>query len=157
MLQRLPGDDIPQHVEAPALETGEVHVGGPIVEVERPSDEALLAALACLPEAFECLRLRADRGLVRAGEVDAAEKESTTSVVDELGVRGVDEVGGDGLARGGRQRGNARHVVVVSAVVAIVAALVVVVDEVDWRDACCRAPAECGTIMNCLVWRTMPV
>lgn len=87
-----------------------MHVRGPIVEVQRPSNETRLTAFPGLPEALQSLRLRTDRGLVRTGKIDASEKDRPSSVIDELCVRGMDEVRWNGSAGRGRDGGYTRHV-----------------------------------------------
>ena len=109
VLHCLPSDYIAEGVEAPTLQARQMHVRRAVIEVEGASNKGLLSTLSSFPKTFQCLRLCADRSLVCARQIDTAEEDGTTGVVDKLSVRSVYEVCRNLLARGGRHRRNARH------------------------------------------------
>ena len=86
-----------------------MHVRRSILKVQGAPNEACIAALSCLPKSLELLRLRIDRGLVRARNVDATKENCSTSVVNEMGVGGVNKMGRDRLPSYGRNRRDTRH------------------------------------------------
>lgn len=83
MFQRLPSDDIAQHVETPASQACQMHVCRAIIEVQRPSHKTLPSILSSFPESVKYLRRTSYGSFIGAGEVHTSKEKGTTSVVNE--------------------------------------------------------------------------
>ena len=87
VLDRLPGEDIAQVVEAPGAQAPQMHVGTAILEAYTLSHKAGGARLTLLPEGALLLRRLVQRRLVRRREIDAAQNHRAAVAVAEEHVR----------------------------------------------------------------------